>query len=658
MTRFASLQDARRIMWHLRHGGIQQLRIHLRRRRLGLLDDLPSTPVSTSDSSQPLSGLAGKTPSNAPAGYALNFLPGRVSLKSPTFADLTVATILDEFSHSAWSHEFTAVPVTPKGWRGQVERSKPSILFVESAWAGNGGTWRYQLTGSKAPSSHLRELITYCRENRIPTVFWNKEDPPHFHDFLETARLFDVVMTSDSRKIDDYRQELGHDRVYSLAFAAQPAMHNPIRPRQGFHSRDIAFAGTYFAHKYPERREQMRLLLGAALKVSSTMPIGLEIFSRFKTESERYQFPEPFHERVVGELPYEEMLTAYQAYRVFLNVNSVVDSPSMCARRIFEITAAGTPVVSPPSAAIPRFFGPGEISVVETADEAANMMKALMRSPELSDRLVHLAQRRIWKEHTYSHRLVQVLEAVGLGRDLHQRSFAQRLDLPETSAIVCTNRPHQLSHVLKTLGEFRDVDLEVILLTHGFEVKLSEVREEAADYGLQNIQILSRPKDISLGDCLNAAVDRASGAVVTKIDDDDHYGPMYLADLLRAMDYSGADIVGKQAHYMYVGEQDATLLRFPDKEHRWTDFVMGPTITGNSDVFREIRFASLSSGEDSDFLRRATVGGAHIYSSDRFNFCQRRLGRAGGHAWEVGDPEILATGEVKFFGVNSQHLNC
>ena len=46
------------------------------------------------------------------------------------------------------------------------------------------------------------------------------------------------------------------------------------------------------------------------------------------------------------------MLTAYKGYKVFLNVNSVVDSPSMCARRIFEINAAGTPVVTTPSAAV------------------------------------------------------------------------------------------------------------------------------------------------------------------------------------------------------------------------------------------------------------------------------------------------------------------
>ncbi|MGO1258839.1 MAG: glycosyltransferase family protein, partial [Brachybacterium sp.] len=150
----------------------------------------------------------------------------------------------------------------------------------------------------------------------------------------------------------------------------------------------------YFAHKFPERREQMDLLLGGALDASRTMETGLEIFSRFLGDDERYQFPGELGERVVGSLSYERMLTAYQAYKVFLNVNSVNSSPSMCARRIFEITASGTPVVSTPAPAIAEFFAADEVPVATDREDAAHVVRALVRSPELRDRTVHLAQRR------------------------------------------------------------------------------------------------------------------------------------------------------------------------------------------------------------------------------------------------------------------------
>src|SRR5699024_11010786 len=92
---------------------------------------------------------------------------------------------------------------------------------------------------------------------------------------------FDYVFTTDVNKVPEYRRLLGHDRVDTLMFAAQSAIHNPLRPTVGHQARDIAFAGMYFAHKYPERREQMQLLLGAADRISNRMDHGLEIYSRY-----------------------------------------------------------------------------------------------------------------------------------------------------------------------------------------------------------------------------------------------------------------------------------------------------------------------------------------------------------------------------------------
>lgn len=663
--RLPDLIHLRRIAWHWRRGGIEQARTYLRRRRLGLNAEQPALrPATVTGSASPQkhesvsarNGLAGWSKSTTPAGYTLDFLPTQTSRKEPTFPDIRVATILDGFSETAWGHEFPILPVTPDQWREQLLETPVDLLLVESAWAGNGGVWRYHLTGSKAPSEPLRSLVAHCRDQQVPTVFWNKEDPPHFADFLETARLFDVVLTSDSRLVEKYRDLLGHDRVFPLSFAAQPAVHNPIRPQHGFHERDVAFAGMYFAHKFPERREQMQLLLQAALDASPRMKRGLEIFSRFVGDDDRYQFPAPFSDRVVGGLDYDKMLTAYKAFKVFLNVNSVTDSPSMCARRVFEITASGTPVITTESAAIPQFFSPDQVPVVTTRENAQHTIRALVRSPELNMRTAHLGQREIWRHHTYAHRMVQVLEAAGLVADADRRTYRSRLELPSVSALVSTNRPHKLDHVLQTLGAFEDVDLEVILVTHGFSVDDDLLRTRAAAAGIENLRVTEAPGSWSLGEALNEAIAAASGEVMTKIDDDDLYGPQYIADLLRAMRYSGADLVGKQAHYMHLESRNATMLRFAEREHRWTDFVMGPTMTGKAELFRRIGFSGLSRGEDSDFFKRAMSAGASIYSADRFNFCQMRSGGGTGHAWDVDDVELLATGEVRSFGLPVEHI--
>src|SRR5699024_1941681 len=331
------------------------------------------------------------------------------------------------------------------------------------------------------------------RRRGIPTVFWNKEDPPHFDDFLPLAKLFDVVFTSDVRLLDEYRKHLSHGRVAPLAFAAQPAIHSPVRPAHNFAARDIAFAGMYFTHKFPERRAQMDLLLGAADKVSPRMEHGLEIFSRFLGDDERYQFPGSLADRVVGSLPYRNLLTAYKNYKVFLNVNSVVDSPSMCARRIFEITAAGTPVITTPSAATREYFPPSELPQPESQEEAELVLRAFVRSRELRDRTVHLAQRRIWHGHTYTHRAMSIMDSIGIEySDPIPRSV---------SVVVSTNRPEHLSNVLETHAAQKLENREIIIVQHGFGSS-PEMLSHAADLGIENLVLIEAPGSVSLGACL------------------------------------------------------------------------------------------------------------------------------------------------------------
>lgn len=619
-----SAADLRRAFWHLRHGGVDGLRRWQRRRR----------------SEGPFRRHGRR------AGREPHFEPWPIPQRTPTHPGLRVGVILDDFSRLAFQFEWDQVLLKPSSWREVLDAEPIDMLFVESAWNGNGGAWKYHLTGPTAPRADFRDMVQYCREHGVPTVFWNKEDPAHFEDFLDSARLFKHVFTTDVNKVDSYRELLGHDRVGVLGFGAQPAIHNPIRTVPDRERRDVAFAGMYFAHKFSERREQMDLLLGAADRMSSRMDHGLEIFSRQLGGDPRYQFPAPFDTRVVGSLRYDQMLSAYREYRLFLNVNSVVDSPSMCARRIFEITACGTPVLSAPSAALDHFFPPNEVFRTAEPEEAEDLVRALVRNPELRDRSTHLAQRRIWAEHTYGQRVDQVLDAVG--------SSTPRLSRPSVSALVSTNRPHQLEHLLTSVGSQLNVPVQLVLVAHGFEPDWPEVEAVARDQGIADLVTLKVDASESLGVCLNHAVDAADGDVVAKMDDDDLYGPHYLSDQLYALDYSGADIVGKQAHYMYLADVNATLLRFAEREHRFTDFVMGPTIVTRRDLAAAHPFAPLTRGEDTTFLADLTAAGCRIYSADRFGFTQVR-GTPTEHTWSVTDAHALASGDLRFYGPPNVH---
>lgn len=640
----------RRAFWHARHGGLRQVKRFLQggqhsspqiaQYRRAQLD-----ASSHKNYSEPFEAVAARNLTDSDSGYTLTFLPTRPVQQPFSFEGLKVGVILDDFSAQAWGSEFKTVSLTPQQWREQLDENTLDFLFVESAWAGSDGAWTSQLTGPSAPSSSLISLIAECKARKIPTVFWNKEDPPHFEDFLDTARLFDHVFTSDSRMVMRYKEELGHNRVGVLPFAAQPAIHNPVRPLAGVQDRGVAFAGSYFAHKFPERREQLDYLLPAAQKAASKSYQDFEIYSRFFGLDEKYQFPQQFRNHVVGALPYEQILTAYKAHKVFLNVNSVVDSPSMCARRIFEILASGTPVVSAPSAAVREFFPDDELMVAGSEREAELQIRALLNSEELRSRMVHKAQRRIWAKHTYTHRAKEVLEAIGIEVSPSSRSFGSS---PLVSVLVSTMRPQQVDHVLQTVAAQQGAEVELLLLAHGFSWDESEVLHRANALGLKKVKLLSEDASKSLGYCMNRLVEASEGQVLAKMDDDDLYGEFYLLDMVNALHYSGADLVGKNARYVFLEESSLTALRNPHLAQSLTHFVAGPTLVGWRQTFVDYPFADVTRGEDTDFLGRLVASGKTIFSADPFNFVQVRS--ASGHTWDADDLEFLANSRVIGFG--------
>jgi len=556
--------------------------------------------------------------------------------------EVVAAVVLDDFTQLALGYEWTQVCVTPRDWRDQLAARPVDLLFVESAWAGNGGTWRLAMTTEAGPSRELRALVEHCRSTGVPTVFWNKEDPPNYDLFVETARLFDHVFTVDAGRIPDYERDLGHTRIGLLPFGAQPRIHTPVRHGAG-RTREVAFAGSYFADKHDERREQMAYVLEPAL------PLGLEVFSRLAGRDPRYQFPRAYAAALVGSLPYRRMLGAYTAYKVFLNVNSVTESPTMCARRLFELSAAQTPVLSGPAASIEPFFG-DTVRVTHSPEETTRELRALLQHEDYRDRLGLRAHRRVLDSHTYGHRIDTVLDAVGL--EMPARDLG-------ISAVVPTMRPAQVDHVLGFVAAQAHPETELVLVTHGFEVSGDEVRRRAEAAGLDpsRVVVVARPSTDTLGACMNAGVDAASGRYVAKMDDDNVYAAHYLRDLVRAFDYTDAAVVGKWAHYAHLTATGATLLRFPDAEHRYVDLVQGGTLLLERDLAARLRFEDLPRRVDTTFLDKVRAEGGRVYSTDRFNFVSVRASTPDGHTWPISDVELLSRrGVLAFHGDPTVHV--
>jgi spore maturation protein CgeB len=551
---------------------------------------------------------------------------------------LLVASIHDEFSRRGFEHEWCLVELTPDNWEENLESHSFDLLFVESVWSGKDKAWAGKMAvvrdPESGPSEVLKTLVAAFRNRGIPTVFWNKEDPPNYDLYINTAKLFDFVFTVAEECVHRYAADLAHDRIYVLPFAAQPKIHNPISIAS--RERDIAFAGTFFAEKHPTRREQMAIVLEPALS------LGLDIFDRQGGAEDRYRWPNKYADRIVGSLSYDQAIMAYKLYKLFANVNSVPDSPSMCARRIFELAASNTPVISGPSLAISQFFERNVVQV-RTQEETRAALRFLLAGEGYRARLARLALRTVMRHHTTSHRVDEVLKRVGLVEHVIDAR-------PLVSAVAPSNRPHLVERTIATVASQTYSPIELLVVAHGYQPEQSRLLEHAESLGLTKVSFMTVDADLPLGEILNRGFASTNGDYVWKVDDDDFYGPEFLYDLMEAFSYTDAQVVGKSAHFAYLEAADMTILRNRMEEHSYVDVVHGGTMVSSRPVLESASFPPIPQGSDTGFLKSVSASGARIYGADRFNFAYVRHADPSMHTWRVDDSRILVNGEYAFAG--------
>jgi hypothetical protein len=150
--------------------------------------------------------------------------------------------------------------------------------------------------------------------------------------------------------------------------------------------------------------------------------------------------------------------------------------------------------------------------------------------------------------------------------------------------------------------------------------------------------------DTPFGEVLNRAAARASGDVLVKMDDDDWYGPNFIADLRLARGYSGADVVGMPAEFFFL-EQLWRTVRRPDTTERFTPIVAGATIMIGRSTLADIGgFRPMRRAVDAALLSAVRGGGGSIYRAQGLGFMVRRA--ATGHTWDPGLGYFLTRSRV------------
>lgn len=240
----------------------------------------------------------------------------------------------------------------------------------------------------------------------------------------------------------------------------------------------------------------------------------------------------------------------------------------------------------------------------------------------------------------------EVMSVAGadINRNYRTALISAAAEVEPVTAICVSKRPHFVDHVASILNAQSYPALKIIYVAHGTDHDLDAIRRAFKDFPSFKLLQVTQEGTV-LADGLNLALDECDTDLVAKIDDDDYYGPNYIANSVIALQHSGSDnvaLTGKARHFCFIESQNAFGLRFPPRESN-TVFrrVHGGTLVWRRSKTGDQRFERVTRGTDSAFIRGLHEKQLHVYSADPYDFVHIRYADTLAHTWQIEDVEFM-----------------
>lgn len=499
------------------------------------------------------------------------------TLKASSLKELKVAAVMDRFTLDSYAPECQLIELTPTHWKNEIDTFEPDLIFIESAWKGKEDLWYRKIANG---SKEYFEMTSYCQDKNIPIVFWNKEDPVYTDTFMNAARMADVVFTTDIDCINKYKKNLKHDHVYHLHFAAQPKIHNPI---EKYDRKDkYCFAGAYY-HKYKNRCKVFDEFSKFFIETK-----GYDIYDRnYKNALPEHAFPKIYNNYILGKLDPSEIDKAYKGYHFGINMNSVEQSQTMFARRVFEMLASNTVTIGNYSRGVKNYFGDLTICTND-ATTLKRYIENWCSSAADYRKYRLLGLRKVLSQHLYEDRLAYIVKKV-FGKQMEST-------LPMIHIGAQVETQEELQYVINQFNK------------QTYSNKKLYIKTSIKDDGIANDHILiaEHLSDFKI----------AEAHFYTVFSANNYYGENYLLDLALNTRYGAFKGIGKANYYK-----------------KTADGIISPE---GADTYKSVeqlkldrcivQGAVLPEKSLEDLLETESICEKNLFCVDEFNFCEGYVG--------------------------------
>lgn len=404
---------------------------------------------------------------------------------------VNIGIIADEFLFNSYKDIANFIYITRENYKQYA--NKLDVFLVVSTWKGLNMEWKG--LGNPNIRKHrqdLYQIIDFYRGQGTKIVFYSKEDPVNYKIFIDIAKKCDYIFTTAEEIIGDYQKDCKNKNVFVLDFGINPMYHNPIGIKKFPKLKEVLFTGSWY-EKYPHRQVDTRILFDGVIEGKRDLKI---IDRNYELNLEAYFFPEKYLKYVSPSVDHHYLQKLHKMFDWAINLNTVQDSNTMFANRVYELQALGNALLSNYSLGVNNKFP--NVFLVNNKNEIKDIFNGFSDEEVFEHQVQGI--RNVMSEQTSYQRIEELLEHIGFNLQNKEKRVAVLVERQTTR--------------IKEMFENQTYLNKEIFLINDF----SEERKNEFDF-------------------------------IAFFDDQKFYGEFYLEDMINGFKYTNSDYITKDAYY-------------------------------------------------------------------------------------------------------------
>lgn len=286
-------------------------------------------------------------------------------------------------------------------------------------------------------------VLQHLRKKKFLTAMWFVENFRHLTYWRQLAAGYDYWFVIQQTECIEALKRAGATHVHYLPMAADPAVHRSLTltaAEQQEYGADVSFVGAGYANR------------------RSLLPRWLSNEWSFKLWGNEWDGATGLSavlQRNGARIDTETCMKVFNATSVNLNLHSSTGMgldahPDFVNPRTFELAACGAFQLVDERTLLPDLFTPEEVACFRQTDEVPRLIRTWLNESEGRREHAEAARRRVLREHTYRHRMQDLLAAVGL----HQPDRIGSILRGNRSATVLKERAGAMTEFSPLLNRF------------------------------------------------------------------------------------------------------------------------------------------------------------------------------------------------------------